>query len=348
MPGQAVEDESRTGHEPPPESGGGEEKPAPHETNLLLALRRFVRHAANQPEPPDEEPSEPEIKPWQIAVLLVVVLDMVLLYSEFEEWFENPLFAQALKVVPWLLGATAFAYSEKIRKWILGLCKRPVVAVFAILIALPLLIVRQSIFSVVVSVDPDTVSVQPADPKDKLDVSAPEEKLFRVVLPDLLKPYRITVKDTAIEHSTEGTTGRSEPFSPLLPRARVLRGTLAQVPLIGRLFGQAQMKLTPLYEVPTHSSKEGAHAMIEGTFEEGYQEYLLQTPPAERVCSRRATESGHNQIWCTIDDGDGALFLPPGKYKFTLSRDTCQGQLGEREIRRAANELIDIDKLCAQ
>ena len=348
MPGQAIEDESRTGNEPPPESGGGDEKPAPHETALLAALRRFVRHAAGQSEPPDEESADPKIKPWHVAVLLVVVLDMVLLYSEFEEWFENPLFAQALKVVPWLLGATAFAYSEKIRKWILAQCERPWLAAIAILFALPLLTMRQSIFSVVVSVDPDTVSVQPADPKDKLDVSAPGEKLFRVVLPDLLKPYRITVKDTAIEHSTDGATGHSEPFSPLLKRSRVLQGTLAQIPLIGRLFGQAQMKFTPLYEVPTHSSKEGAHAMIEGTFEEGYQEYLLQTPPAERVCSRRATELGHNQIWCTVDGGDGALFLPPGKYKFTLSRDTCQRQLGEREIRKTANELIDIDKLCAQ
>ncbi len=342
MADQGIEDKSQTDSEMLPELSG-EEKASPQEADLLVALRRFVRHEAHQPEPASK------MRGWQVPVLLMVVLDMALLYLLFQEWFENPLLLLVLKVLPWLLGATAFTYySDTIREWILALFQHKGVAAFVTLIALPLLLSRMPAFSMLVSVDSDSATIEPDDTKDKLEVSQPEARLFKIVTPDLLKPYRITVRDPATEHPTDDASGLSKPFSPLLRRPRVVRATLAQIPLIGRLFGQRQIKLAPLYEVPTHSSTEGAHALIEGTFEEGYLEYLLQFPTAKQVCSRRPARSGHDEIWCNVGGGDDALYLPPGKYDFTLIRGKCQQRLGAREIRKEKNDKIDFEKLCSQ
>jgi hypothetical protein len=139
---QAAEEEKSMDAEamPPSEEATAEAQP---ESKLVDALRQFVRHEAGQP----EEKSKPEkIRPFQMFVLLVLVLDIVLLYNEFQDWFENPLFVFALKVLPWLLGATAFAYSDKARKWILTQCQRKLVGAIAILIAFPLLIAAAGLF----------------------------------------------------------------------------------------------------------------------------------------------------------------------------------------------------------
>src|ERR1035438_8521692 len=162
----AVEGEVRLGAGAPATAENESQKPPSQEAALLEELRRFVRHTTHQPEPPEEKPPAPKrAGRLQLAVLVVVVLDVVLLYPEFQEWFENPLFRMALKVLPWLLGATAFAYSDKVRDWILALCQRKWVAVIAVLVALPLLILRQRVFSIVVNVDSDSVFVESADAK---------------------------------------------------------------------------------------------------------------------------------------------------------------------------------------
>src|SRR5439155_957122 len=107
-----------------------EEKPESKEAALLEALRGFVRHEARHPE---KKTVEAGIRPLQAAVLLALVLDTVLLYWEFQRWFENPLVQFGLKVVPWILGATAFTYSEKARAWLLAQCWKRWLGIVAVL-----------------------------------------------------------------------------------------------------------------------------------------------------------------------------------------------------------------------
>jgi hypothetical protein len=336
----AMETRSRIGEEAPPDSGNGDEQPPlPQEAALLEALRRFVRQAAHQPEPPEEEPSATKrVGRFQAVVLVVVVLDMVLLYSEFQEWFENPLFLLTLKVLPWLLGATAFAYSDKVREWILAQCERKWVAVMAVLIALPLLIVRQGAFSVIVSVDSDSIIVKAADPNDRLVVTEPLNGLFRVTFPDLLKPYRITLEDSDKKRD-------SLPFVFDLGRWRVVRGTLAQIPLIGKVFGDAKLRLTPLYRIITDSTKSGGAADIEGRFEDGF---LQQASLTELRCSpARSTKAGDSAIHCNVKEGFDAFRLPPGRYEFTLFREGCKDHSTiSKEVRETENDEIKFDDLC--
>jgi hypothetical protein len=321
------------------DSGRVNEKPLSQEAALLEALRRFVRHAADQPEPPEEEPPAPtRVSRLQVAVLVVVVLDIVLLYSEFQEWFENPLFLLALKVLPWLLGATAFAYSDKVRDGILAQCHRKWLAVIAVVVALPLLIVRQRAFSAIVSVDSDSITVKAAEPNDKLEVTGPVKRLFRVTPPDLLKPYRITLEDRDKKRD-------SVPFVFDLGRWRVVRGTLAQIPVIGRVFGDTKLQLTPLYRIITDSTKGGGAADIEGRFEDGFLEQASLT--ALRCGPARSTRADDRAIHCNVKEGLDAFRLPPGKYEFTLFRDGCQDHSTiSEEVRESENDKISFDNLC--
>jgi hypothetical protein len=122
-----------------PEKENAEKPKTPDET-FLDALRGFVRRANEQPE---EKKQPQKIGKLQAAVLLVLVVDIVLTYTEFQRWFENPVFQFALKVAPWLLGATAFTYSDQVRTWVLEQCKRMWLGILAVLLLFPLVILRQ-------------------------------------------------------------------------------------------------------------------------------------------------------------------------------------------------------------
>ncbi len=312
---------------------GGEEKPKSPDDDLLDALRGFVRRASRQPEPTAEPPKS--IGRLQAAVLLVVVLDAVLLYSEFQHWFDNPVFQFALKVAPWILGATAFTYSERVRTWILAHCRRVWLGILAVILLLPLLILRQPLFSLRVKVASDSVWVSSED--TRIVAARQDGRMFLVTLPDLSKPYKITVKDESSKNST--------PFTMTLGRWRVARATFAQIPLLGRLFGASEMGLTPLYQVSTKSDKPGAYADIEGEFQEGF----FQSESLARVgCSlTKPTRSGFRAIRCSFQQGRDALNLPLGKYLITMVRDTCNKPLASREVLQDANDEIDVDSLCS-
>lgn len=327
-----------------PSLGRRDETPSSPGAALLEELGRFVRHASHQPDPLKKDPLRLSL--WQMAGLLGVTLDLALLYVNFQELFDNPLLLLALKVLPWLLGAAVLPfYSELLRDRTLGLCRHWTVTVVSVLIALPLLLARQPVFSVLVSVNAASITIEASDPKDKLDISEPEDKVFRVVTPDLLKPYKIVVSDPMTETTMiSSPKGRSHPFSTLLRRRTILRCTLAQIPVIGWIFGRPRLTLTPLYAVPTDSIKEGAHVVIGGNFEEGYIDSLRRS--GDGVCLRRARKLGLDQIWCNVGKGDDALYLPPGTYDLTLYRDVSQCGPYLAKIQDATNSTIDFDKPC--
>jgi len=312
---------------------GGEEKPKSPDEDFLNALRGFVRRANNQSEPTEKLQ---RIGRFQAAVLLVVVVDAVLLYSEFQHWFDNPVFQFALKVAPWILGATAFTYSDSVRTWILAHCKRIWLGILALILLFPLLILRQPLFSLRVKVASDSVSVSSED--TRIVAARQEGRVFLVTLPDLSKPYKITIKDESSKSST--------PFTITLGRWRVARATFAQIPLLGRLFGASEMGLTPLYQVSTKSDRPGAYADIEGEFQEGF----FQSESLARIgCSlTKPTRSGFRAIRCSFQEGRDALTLPLGKYLITVVRDTCKKALPLRAIAQDANDQIDVDSICSQ
>ena len=309
----------------------GKQKPAQSpDEDLLNALRGFVRRVNGQP-----EQSAAPIGRLQAAVLLVLVVDAVLLYSEFQHRLENPVFLFGLKVAPWILGATAFTYSEKVRTWMLAQCQRIWLGVLALILLFPLVILRQPLFSVRVQVLSDSVSLTPEN--NRIVASRQGSKVFLVTLPDLSKPYKITIED---QHNKS-----SSPFTVTLGRWRVARATFAQMPLFGGLFGASELVLTPLYHVYTKSNKAGAYADIEGEFQEGF----FQRDSLVKGCSvSKATSPGLRAIRCSLQEGTDALTLPRGKYLITVFRDKCKETLPWREILEDANDQINVDSLCPQ
>jgi hypothetical protein len=306
------------------------ERPSPHEAALLAALREFIRHAGDPPKEPEKRLS---LLQWVVLALFVV--DAALLYSELERWFDNPILAAGLKILPWFLGATAFASSEKVRDWLLAQCQRVGVGVFAGVLLLPLLLLRQPIFSIKVQVDSDSIEVK-AD--DKSVSVYREGRVFLVRRLTLTETYSVRVEDTP--------QPASKAYALAVGRWRVARGTFRQIPLVGWIFGDPTLILTPLYQVPTYSSAAGAYADIEGQFQEGF----FQQDSAIGRCSRTATTTPKAEaIRCSLDDGVDALNLPHGSYKITLYRGKCKKILSEEQkVAEGKNSTLNFDEECPQ
>lgn len=302
---------------------------SPQEAALLAALRDFVKHVGD-PEPPPAK----TISLAQWFVLIVFVLDTALLYSELERWFDNPVFTISLKVLPWVLGASAFTSSERVRVWVLAQSRRVGLGIMAAVLLLPLLILRQPLFSVRVQVDSASIGVSGVD---KFISVYREDRTFSVRLPELTKSYTIKVEDNQ--------NPNSKPFLLALAPARVIRATLAQAPLIGRIFGQRTIFLSPLYEILTKSRKQGAYADVEGRFQEGF----FQQDLASRKCSPTSASNPQlRAIRCSLDEGTDALNLPRGWYDITVFRGNCKKRLPRREVTEGNNQAVNFDEICTQ
>lgn len=323
----AVEDKSKADIGPPASDEGRSDKP--HEAALLAALREFVKHVGDSP-----GAAAKKITLFQWLVLLALVLDASLLYSELERWLDSPVFTLGLKVLPWLLGATAFASSERVREWFLAQCGRGGLGILALMLFVTLLTLRQPLFSVKVQVDSVSTDVKV---DDKQVTVYREGKIFVVRLPELTKAYTISVQDNQ--------NADSKPYSLVLGRGRVIRATLARIPLVGRMFGDTALSLTPLYVVLTKSKKPGAYADIEGEFEEGF----FQQDLASRKCSpTAATKPGLRAVRCSLDEGTDAVNLPHGWYEITVFRDNCKKRLPRREVKEYGNAAVNFDEICSQ
>jgi hypothetical protein len=135
-----------------------------------------------------------------------------------------------------------------------------------------------------VRVASESVSVSSDD--SRIVTVLQEGGVFLVTLPDLLKPYKISIKD---EHNVSST-----PITMTLGRLRVMRATFAQIPLLGRLFGAPELGLpkrglSPLYRVPLVSKGANGYADIEGEFQEGFfQGDILASIGCSKLISLRS------------------------------------------------------------
>ena len=329
-----------------------QEKLAPEDAAFVKSMRQFVLATASGIAPHKED--KPQFKLLQAVSLLFIALDVALLYLLLQEWLENPLLQFAVKVLPWLLGATAVTYfSEQLRDLILALSRRKSIALIAAFIAFPLLISRQPVFSMLVDVDSEADVVEPFQPNDKnekndkIDIEQTDAKSFRVLVPDLLKAYHVTVKDPSTDKASHGSGQLSSSFSPLLHRSEVVRATFAQIPWIGGLFGKRAKALSPLYQVGTNapSGKTTAQVLITGDITNDFLEFLKLSD--EQACTQRPRKNGSNVISCHIGEGMDALYLPSGKYDLTVNWDKCTKGPIPMEVRRENNSTIDVEKICA-
>jgi hypothetical protein len=307
------------------------EEPRP-EKALVEALRVFIQHESGQPEaaPPKT------IGPRQVIALVLFAVDAALIYSQLQTWLQNPLFQVALKVAPWVLGATAVGSADKVRRFMLEQARHMKWAIIATALLVPLLILQMPVFSLKVRVHSGSATVKPEN--NLVTTQAEGDRLFRLVFPRLDR-YRIT-----LEEPTYASKG-SVPFQLDLRKSLILRGTLAQIPLVGRLFGPEETPLSPLYSVSTISTGI-AYVEIEGQFQEGFfDKAFLNNLKCPEVKSTRKDCEDCRAVKCTVKE-DGGFALPPGWYYLTLDQDKCRKPLPAREIKEGKNERIDFTELC--
>lgn len=339
---------SPPGFENDGDAPGAEEPGA--EKALVEALRHFVRREAGKP-----ESSSPEkIGKRQAIVLLIFSIDIALIYSQFNHWLQGMqdlVYQELLKVVPWMLGATAVGYSDRLRQFLLKQARHWKWAVVAAALPVPLLIIHMPIYSFNVRLPSAAFKVTAED----RSVEATDEGsgLYRLVFPSL-GVYHVM----ALGPEEKKDCWVASPVR--LGRIRILRatlaGTLSHIPVAGRAFRQKELPIGPLYNVPTESEMD-ADVYVEGQFPEGFFED--ESLKAAGCLRTDPTLKGHQAARCPVMAGGGAFSLPPGRYAFTLARaaDNCSYHwpdyyevkaLALLDVTNPTNDLVDFNKLCSK
>ncbi len=334
---QSIEDVDRTKLEHPQsdsaESGEAlRAREPPPEQALVEALRGFIRSVSPGKE---ESASSESLQPLQVITLVLLSADLALIYSQVNGWVQNPLFQEALKVLPWMLGATAVGYANKVRRLLVAQARHLKWAIVAAACLIPLLAFQMSVFSL--KVDTGSAAVNPNN--DQVAPPQGRDGHFLIVFPRL-DQYRITV-----EANTAEGRSNSVPFSLNLTRGRILLGTLAQIPLVGGIFGPEEMSLSPLYTISTHSAgKAEVEVKVDGQFQEGFLDrHFLATKKCEEV---HPTKRGQKAVQCLVR-GDGGFGLPHGTYEFTLIRSGCYKDLPPTKVpEQTVGQEIDFEKQC--
>jgi len=320
------------------------------ETALVDALRAFVKRVPRE----GESSSTESIGKRQAMVLVLFSVDIALVYSLLSHWLQGVqdlVYQELLKVVPWMLGATAVSYAGRIRRFLLEQARHWKWATAAAVLAMFLLIIHMPIFSLNVRVPTAAFRVKAED--SRMVASDEGSGLYRLVFPSL-DAFRITVM---------GPEEKKDYWVALpmtLGRLRILQTTLAgavsHVPFAGRVLSTKELTLAPLYNVPTESDWD-AEVHVEGDFAEGF----FQEMSLKQAGCRPAgyTKEGHRAARCPVGAGGGGFALPGGDYDFTLVRirDRCQYHWPTKyhvwalqDVMRPTdkNELVDFNKLCAK
>lgn len=239
-------------------------------------------------------------------------------------------------MLPWLLGATAVGYADKVRrlltrqvrnlKWVAGLAAAPLVWLWMI---------QLQVFSLKVRVDPD-VKVTSQD--SGVVVESEGDHLYRVRFPGLDSYHRIAVKDTGMRRQSQS----AKPFPLGMGRFRMLRGALAQFPVAGWLFGHAETRLSPLYNVLADSLSADSEVKVEGRFQEGFVDRVLLA--AMKCRPVHASNCHLEAVQCSVSSS-GGFQLPLGRYDVSVVGRDCRTvslnvQQGDKP------EKIDVDALC--
>jgi hypothetical protein len=306
------------------------EEPDP-EKALVEALRGFIRQAPRQPEPASAV--SVKIGLWQALTLVFFAVDLALIYSLFERWLQTPLPQYFLKVVPWVLGAAAVGFADKVRQSLVDHASHLKWAIPAAALPVFLLIPLMPVFSARVRMSPETAKIEPFEIKDgcvDVKLTPGDPSAARLAFP-ALQACRVRVSDSRAE------SGDTAAFMPTLGRRSILRATLAQVPLLGRMFGEPEIKLAPLYRAKFRSPKK-SNLLVSGQFS---NEFLGSVTK----CTRDSKQKVSTWI-CTVLEGTDSVLLPSGAYDFTLVQpDECRRALKNQYVNAGENELIDFTRV---
>lgn len=304
---------------------------------FLPAFKKFILQTTKSKLPPSASPGAREV-----TAFILATLDLVLFYLLTPaDWYENRLFVFITKLVPWLLGASFFALSSTIRDGVMKLCGKRGVLEVAIVLLLPLTLTQLPIFSVNARVVPPSAEVSAMERSGsqqrgvKLDRKG---EYVRVFFPGL-NPDKVKITDTQDVDSVD--------FAADFSRLEILRGTLAQLPLVGRLFART-VRLTPLYLLSLHASRGTPMVQIEGDFPETFLQTVGKPEAAKRLskCNAHSTERGHFELDCpfTLNEHE-SVPLPPGAYDLTQEQDGCKKTTKEIHLEHDPVGTVDFDKL---
>lgn len=304
------------------------------DSELLPALKKFILATTGSSLPAPASPN------WrQVTGFIVVTVDLVLLYLLIPaDLYKNRLFVFATKLVPWLLGAGFFALSSTIRDWVLQRCGKrwflEVVAVFFV----PLTLTQLPIFSVRARVIPPTavVSAVEAAGDERSEVKLERKGDSVQVLFPGLKPNKVKVSEADSDLE----------FVANFSRLEILRGTMAQLPFLGRLFARP-VRLTPLYLLHLHASRGTPVVHIEGDFPQAFLRSLgEQNSTNLSKCDTHSTKTQLFALDCPFNLNEHWMMpLPPGAYVVTQEQEGCSKSSKEIHLGHGEVEEISLDRL---
>jgi len=300
----------------------------PADKALADSLRAFLKTELNGGQAPGREQKH-NLRAMQVVFLIAFALDITFLYFHLVGSEENKVLELLYKVLPALGVTLAIPYLERLRASLLQLSCNPWFGTPLLAIAIVLLAMQASIYSVFLQVDSASTDVELGlDDGTKLAMKKVElDKQNRVFFPvPKLQSYRVTLRDQ---------DGGSNPeVSYQIHWGEVLKGTLAQLPSFDEIFkprllvaayevnliysdqhGNLYISADPGFvlnqPVPSHSSAPAPN----------YSNVRLHPLTAADPKGDCASADGcwHKQI----NSGD-AFALPRGKYVFT--QDTGDGK----------------------
>jgi len=317
---QKVESENSSAL-PRSETGGAPKssESAPAEA-VVDALRRLILETTH-PEPAVEHPA-----PRQVVAFVLITVDIVLLYFLIPpEWKEGRAIDFLSKLIPWLVGASMVAFANRLRGWFLGsLGHRAVFASAAVAFVL-LLATQLPLYSLGVSLDPWRARL--SDEQDKKVWLERRGDTALLHFPRL-NAYEVTVNDPSCPAKD------TQDFTARLGRWRILQGTLAQFPVVGRVFESSPIRLTALYRVSVLSKEGDPTLHIKGQFPEGF---LRGTE-----CKKKRIKPGYT-LECPIDLEMSWIWLPPGPYDFTLKQGQDRQKTQPGTISPGGKNRVDFD-----
>jgi hypothetical protein len=307
-------------------------------SEFLPALKKFILETTKSQSPtPPPAPGRREV-----AGFILATLDLVLLYLLIPpDWYENRLFVFVTKLLPWLLGASFFVLATAIRDWVMQQCGKRGFLAIAIVLFMPLTLTQLPIFSVKAHVVPAIAEVSAIEHSGnkqravKMDRKGDDVRIF---FPGL-NSDKVKITDTGCE--------RSEDFTAKFSRLGILRGTFAQLPLVGRLFAR-QIRLTPGYLLPLHASRGTPMVHIEGDFPDTFLHSLgePEVAPSLAKCEAHSTKSGRFELDCPFSLNEHQFMpLPPGVYELTQEQEGCTKTAKEIHLERDKIDTVNFDGL---
>lgn len=297
---------------------------------LAESLRVFLRDELknNGLDHTPKKKSE-DLRPLQVVFLIAFALDITFFYFHLIGGEESKFLVFLYKLLPALGVTLAVPYLDRLRSSLLKHSSNPRLGTPFLGLAVVLLVMQASIYSIFVQVDSASTDVEIGlDDGTKVATKKVElDKEGRVFLPvPKLQSYRVVLRDQ------DGGTNPEASYQ--ITWGDVLKGTLAQLPFFGDVF--KPRLLVAAYEVTIVYMNQRGNLYISAdpdfTLNQPITGYSSGQPsPNYSNVRLHSVASGVHDGDCTskvgcwhkqINSGD-AFALPRGSYTFTQDEGKC-------------------------